>query len=258
MSVYFADQSWPQLEQAIEANTLILLPVGQTEEHGRHLPVSTDAALASAVALQLAEALVAQGVPTLAMPTVWSGYSTKEMTRWPGTIRVRPQVLTDLVFDICGSLIEMGFRKLIVLDLHGHHAGLLRVVVRQIADAYDVHMALVSPATLSAEGFNKIRKSGRGGASHGGEWETSLMLYLGEPVDMTQATDEDVLRTHSDFVAGDGFMGGGKVFWSTWGLQQSKTGIYGDPTVASAETGKAIMEGIVSSAAAFAKEFVSV
>ena len=170
---------------------------------------------------------------------------------------MRPQVLMDLVHDICGSLIEMVFGKIIILDTHGHHTGLLRVVVRQVADVYDVHMALVSPATLSTERFNEIRKSERGGSSHGGEWETSLMLFLGEQVDMAEATSEDILRYHSDFVAGDGFTGGQKVFWSTWGLQKSKTGIYGDPTVATAETGEAIMEAIVERGVAFAKEFWS-
>ncbi|HID96040.1 MAG TPA: creatininase family protein, partial [Candidatus Latescibacteria bacterium] len=199
MSIYFSDQSWPQLKKAVEANTLILLPIGQVEEHGRHLPVSTDATIATAVVKALAEVLVAEGVPTLVMPTLWTGYSSKELTRWPGTIRVRPQILIDIIYDICTSLVEMGFRKIILLSCHGHHTGLLRVVVRRIADDHGVYMALVSPAALSAERYNKVRKSERGGSVHGGEWETSLMLYLGEPVDMSQATKEDIMRYWSDF-----------------------------------------------------------
>jgi len=257
MSIYFGDQTWPQLQKAIEANTLIILPIGQVEEHGKHLPVSTDTVIAEAVGQRLAEALVSEDLPTLVMPTVWSGYSTKEMTRWPGTMRVRPQVLTDLIYDISSSLIEMGFRKIMILTSHGHHTGILRVVVRQIADSYDVYMALVSPATLSTEQYSQIRRSERGGSIHGGEWETSLMLYLNEPVDMQQATDEDTMRYHSDFIAGDNFVGGQKVFWSTWNVQKSKTGIYGDPTVATAETGQATMEAIIANGVAFAKEFWS-
>lgn len=257
MSLYFADQSWPKLQEAIDANTLIILPVGQVEEHGKHLPVSTDTAIVEAVGLCLAEALVAENVPTLVMPAVWSGYSTKDMTRWPGTMRIRPQVFMDLVFDICSSLIEMGFRKIMILSGHGHHTGPLRIVTRLIADAHDVYMALVWPASLAAERFGEVRQSGRGGSIHGGEYETALMLHLGQPVDMEQATDEDVMRYHSDFIAGDNFLGGQKVFWSTWGLQRSETGLYGDPTVATVETGQAIMEAIVINGVAFAKEFMS-
>jgi creatinine amidohydrolase len=111
---------------------------------------------------------------------------------------------------------------------------------------------------LAAERFSEIRKSGRGGSIYGGEYETSLMLYLGEPVDMDQAIDEDIMRYHSDFIAGDNFVGGQKVFWSTWGLQKSKTGIYGDPTVATAETGRQLLEAMVANGVAFAREFMSV
>lgn len=258
MSVYFADQRSPQLQKAIEANTLIILPVGQVEEHGNHLPVSTDTAIVEGVAQRLAETLVAENLPTLVMPAIWSGYSTRDMVRWPGTMCIRPQVFMDLVYDVCGSLVEMGFRKIMLLSGHGHHTGTLRVVTRRIADAYDVYMALVSSASLAAERFSEIRKSGRGGSIHGGEYETSLMLYLGEPVDMDQVTDEDIMRYHSDFIAGDNFVGGQKVFWSTWGLQKSKTGIYGDPTVATAETGRQLVEAMVVNGVAFAREFMSV
>jgi creatinine amidohydrolase/Fe(II)-dependent formamide hydrolase-like protein len=87
MSVYFADQRSPQLQKAIEANTLIILPVGQVEEHGNHLPVSTDTVIVEGVAQRLAEALVGENLPTLVMPAIWSGYSTRDMVRWPGILR---------------------------------------------------------------------------------------------------------------------------------------------------------------------------
>jgi creatinine amidohydrolase len=257
MSIYFADQNWPQLQKAVEANTLILFPIGQVEEHGRHLPVSTDATIAAAVGKTLAESLADEGMPALVMPTLWAGYSSKEMTQWPGTMRVRPQVLTDVLYDVCVSLVETGFRKIILLNCHGHHTGILRVVVRRISDDCGVYMAMFSPAALSAKRYDEVRKSDRGGSIHGGEWETSLMLHLGEPVDMSQATKEDVMRYHSDFVAGDNFTGSQRVFWSTWGIQKSRTGIYGDPTLATAETGKVIMEAISKEGVAFAKEYWS-
>lgn len=257
MSLLFADQRHPQLQAAIDNNALVILPIGQIEEHGRHLPVSTDAAIADEVGLRLAERLAEDEIQALVLPAIWTGYSTKDMVLWPGTMRIRPQVFMDLVFDVCSSLIEMGFRKLMLLNCHGHHTGALRVVTRLIADAHDVYMALVSPGALAAERFQEIRKSVRGGSIHAGEYETSLMLHMGEPVDMSEATDEDIMRYHSPFIAGDNFAGGQKVFWSTWGLQQSKTGAYGDPTVATAETGREMMEAMVTNTAAFAREFMS-
>lgn len=256
MSLYFADQSWPKLESAISRNTLIILPVGTIEEHGHHLPVSTDVVIATEVAKRIGERLKDE-IPLLVMPTVWSGYSTKEMTRWPGTIRVRTRVVMDMIFDICASLIEMGFKKIMLIDAHGHHRGLLRVAIREIADKYGIYIAITSPAVMSAERYSQIRRSEVGGSIHGGEWETSLMLYFGQQVDMDKATSEDIMKYHSESIPGDNFVGGKKAFWSTWGVQKSKTGIYGDPTVASAETGEAIMEAILDNYVKFIWEFYS-
>ncbi len=116
-------------------------------------------------------------------------------------------------------------------------------------------IAILSPARLSAEAFNAVRRSEQGGAIHGGEWETSLLLHISpEVVDMSRAVAEP-MRYRSDFVAGDGFMGSQRVTWSTWYLQQSESGIYGDPTVATAETGRAIMEAVVAEGARFLREF---
>jgi len=254
MSIYFGDLNWPQLQEAIAKNTVILIPVGTVEEHGRHLPVSTDAIIASEIAGRTAEK-VKDGLPLLVMPAVWTGYSAKEMARWPGTVRIRPEVMIDLIYDLLASLAEMGFKKIVLLDCHGHHSGILNVAVRKISDSFGVYPAIVSPAALSKEVFTEIRKSEAGGAIHGGEWETSLMLYFGQPVNMKEATKEDIMRYHSEFIPGDGFVGGKGVFWSTWGIQQSKTGIYGDPTCASVETGEKCCRAIIENLSRFLKEY---
>jgi creatinine amidohydrolase len=254
VSFYFADRSWPQLKEAVERDTLLLLPVGTVEEHGPHLPVSTDAVIATRVAAAVATAMGSE-IPLLVLPTVWTGYSAKEMSRWPGTIRVQPETLIAMLFDVCTSLIDMGFHKIVILDCHGHHSGILNVTARKIADARGIYMAVTSPARFSAAAFRQVRRSEQGGAIHAGEWETSLMLYFGEPVDMARATDTDVMHYHSEFYAGDNFTGDNLVFWSTWGLQPSQTGAYGDPTVATAETGGAILAAIVERYSRFLREF---
>lgn len=254
MSIYFQEQSWPELKEAVRKNTLILLPIGTIEEHGKHLPVSTDAVIAAEIARCVAEK-VSGKIPVLVMPTVWSGYSMKEMTRWPGTMRIRTRVVMDLVFDICSSLIEMGFKKIVLIDCHGHHGGLLNVVTREIADKYRVYMALTNPASMSVDVYRKVRKSKPGGSIHGGEWETSIMLYLNQAVNMKKATNEDLMKYSSDFIPCDGFSGRKSVFLSTWGIQKSKTGIYGDPTVAAKSTGRKIMDAIVKNYEKFLTEF---
>ena len=253
-SFYFADKRHPQLQQEIEKGSVVLLPIGTVEEHGLHLPVDTDAVIATEAAARVAER-VNPDIPVLVMPTIWTGYSAKEMTRWPGTIRVRTRVMIDLIHDVCSSLIEMGFERIVIMNSHGHHPGLINTALREIADEHGVYVVHTEIAALGKEAMQKYRKSEPGGAIHGGEFETALMLHFGKDVDMTSATDQDVMRYHSDFIAGDNFTTGSKVFWSTWGLQQSNTGIYGDPTTASAEAGKKIMDEIVENYAAFLAEY---
>jgi len=254
MSIYFADKNWVELQKMIKKKALVILPVGTIEEHGMHLPVNTDVVIAEEVARRIGEEM-RKRIPLLVMPAVWSGYSAKEMSRWPGTIRVRARVVMDTIFDICSSLIDMGFKKIVIINAHGHHTELLRLAAREIADKYGVYIAVTDPAVMAKDEMQKIRISKRGGAIHGGEYETSLMLYLNQPVDMKKATGQDIMRYHSRFYAGDNFAAPNRVFWSTWGIQKSKTGIYGDPTVATSQTGKRLMEAILKNYIAFIREF---
>jgi len=257
MSFLFRDQSWPQLGEYLKKRTLLILPVGTTEEHGPHMPVDTDARIAEAYGTRLAAALPPE-IPVLLMDTIRYGYSMKIMRQWPGTIVVRSRVFMDMIFDICRSLLEMGFEKLAILDCHGGHGGPLNTVSRELCDATDKAVAIINPFVMSRDEFNAARKSPAGGALHACEWETSVVLHISpEVVDMLKATDVDMMRYHSDFVAGDNCLGQQRVTWSTWYLQPSKTGTYGDPTAASAETGRIIMDAAVANGVRFLKEYWS-
>lgn len=255
MPFLFGENSWPQLQERIAKDPVVLLPVGQIEEHGRHLPVNTDEVIATQSARMVAEAARREGIPVLVMPSIWAGYSSRELAGWPGTIRVRARVVMDVVGDVCRSLIGMGLRKIVIMNAHGHHSALLQLVAREIGDETGVHIVATEIAVMAGETFTKVRKSVPGGAIHGGEFETSLMLYFNQPVNMSEVTDVDIMRYCTAFFPGDSFVSGKKVFWSTWGLQQSQTGIYGDPTVATRETGEITAHGMVSSYMEFLREY---
>ncbi|MCM8759631.1 MAG: creatininase family protein [Candidatus Omnitrophica bacterium] len=246
MKSYFEENTYEELKEAIEKNSIVLLPVGQIEEHGIHLPVKTDAFIADKICEKLAEV---SEVPVIIMPTIRYGYSTKEVKRWPGCPGVKIETLINYVYDICSSLVEMGFKKIVIISSHGNHTGALEVVVRKIADDFGVYMALTIPNVIAKEKINKILETGWRGNCHGCEYETSLMLYLEEKsVYMEKATDVDILKIDKKFYPG-------KVFISTWGLQKSQTGIYGAPTYASREKGEKIFNAIIEEYTQFLKEF---
>ncbi|HOJ39996.1 MAG TPA: creatininase family protein, partial [bacterium] len=248
MSLFLAEKTWQELKEAVEKKTIILVPVGQVEGHGWHLPVNTDAFLAEAITRRVAE-LVSAEMPVLVTPTVWSGYSTREVTRWPGCLNLRMETFLALMEDLCASLIEMGFRRIAVVSTHGNHTGALEVVARKIADRYGVYLAITVPTIIARKEIESFLEKGRKGSCHAGEYETSLMLYLsGESVRQDKLTDVDTLR-----IADWRFYG--KVFISTWGLQKSITGAYGAPTAATAEKGRRIFEAIVSVYAEFLKDW---
>lgn len=231
MSFYFGEKSWPELKQAIEKNTLVIIPVGTTEEHGRHLPVEADAMIAEMFSKAFGEALQGK-IPVLVTRPVYFGYSMSIVEKWPGTVKIRTRVFMDYMFDMIDAMMNMGFGKITLLDCHGNHDGLLRTVMREIADKHGKFICTLSPAKLCEPVYNKIKKDPEGDI-HGGEWETSMILaYRPELVNPAEYTGVDAIRCN-------GVLRGPV---STWGLQETITGLFGDPSYATVELGEACLK----------------
>lgn len=246
MSYYFGEQTWPQLETAIQNNTLVIIPVGTTEEHGRHLPVETDALIAKMFGDAIADALTREHIPVLLTQPIYYGYSMNIVTRWPGTLKIRTRVFMDYIYDMINALMKQGFRKIALLDCHGNHDGLLRTVMREIADEHDQFICTLSPAKLSQPVYDKLKKDPEGDI-HGGEWETSMILaYRPDLVHVDEYTQVDAITCNNELR--------GPV--STWGLQETKTGLYGDPTYATAELGQACLESGTAAAVRILQKFI--
>ncbi len=257
MNFYFQEKTWPQLQEYISRGALAILPLGMVEEHGPHMAVGADTMIVEDVTRDIAMAFEKDkdNPPVLVLPTFWSGYNMKNVQKWPGSLSLRPEILLAALTDLVGSLVKMGFYRVVVTNGHGNHDGTVRQLVRDVADHYDTWICAFDPLNFGAKEYARIRKSGPGGACHACELETSIMLYYNRPVDMSKTTNVDIMRYSSKFVPADGFCGSKPVVWSTWGLQDSKTGCYGDPTVATRETGEAVVKAIVANAAEFLKEF---
>ncbi len=237
MSFYFGEKTWVELQELIEKDALIIIPVGTTEEHGRHLPVETDAMIAEMFGKEIGKALQDK-IPVLVTRPIYFGYSMDIVTKWPGTVKIRTRVFMDYVFDIIDAMMKMGFSKIALLDCHGNHDGLLRTVMREIADKHGKFICILSPAKLSEHVYKKLKKDPEGDI-HGGEWETSMILaYRPELVKKDEYTNVDAIRCNNELR--------GPV--STWGLQKTKTGLFGDPTYASAELGEACLKAGVEEA----------
>jgi creatinine amidohydrolase len=109
------DCNWLQLEDYLERDDRIVLPLGSTEQHA-YLSLGTDAILAERVAVEAAEPL---GVPVL--PVVPYGI-TPTFAAFPGSPSLRTETLLTLVRDLLDSLHGQGFRRILLLNGHGGNA----------------------------------------------------------------------------------------------------------------------------------------
>ena len=93
---YYEHLRYPQIAELVEKDALILIPVGMLEEHGPHLPVSTDNIIATGITKLVAER-IGDRIPTIVMPCVFTGYHGQYLTKWPGSVTVRPESLYNCV-----------------------------------------------------------------------------------------------------------------------------------------------------------------
>lgn len=228
------------------------------EQHGHHLPVSTDLIIAQEVSRMVAER-IKDDIPVLVLPAIPTGYHGNALTKWPGSIRLRPETLIDTAYDICASLCEGGFKKIAIFNGHGQNPPMLEIVCRKIADDYNVYPILTIPTGMIGKEGAKFRRSAVGGiGNHADEFETSLMLELREDlVDMSKAQDESTTYK-SKFVAGDMYpehevIKG--VYWSTFNVQKTENGVLGNPMPALKETGRKLLELIVNNYVELLEEY---
>lgn len=207
-----SNMSWPEATERAGRGAVLLVPVGATEQHGPHLPLSTDTDLAVALSERAAEldgrAVVA---PALAFG------SSGEHDGFAGTLSIGTLATEHVLVELARSA-SLHFSGLVMVSTHGGNLEALQKAVR----------ALRSEGR-SVEVFVPLW----GGDLHAGRTETSLMLAVApERVDMTAATVGD-RRPASDLMP----------LLRQHGVRAvSDNGVLGDPTGASAEEGGRLLD----------------
>jgi creatinine amidohydrolase len=213
-----ADQAWKDVEAYLERRKDVILPFGAVEEHGPHLPISTDTDIAGAVARRLGEDL---GV--MVAPPVWYGVSNS--TRgYPGTVMVGFDALKDYVEGLIRGFEESGFETVYMIS--GHLSGSQKAAIKEGAKLVEgIRCYLLDFSDIDISDIVETRPL------HACEAETSLMLYLcPEKVRMEEAVDEEPAFSR---------------YLVTGGLEKTESGVFGHPTKATAEKGRLIFERIV-------------
>jgi len=245
MSRALADLRAPEVGERLSASSVLIQPVGAIEQHGPHLPLSTDLLIAS----ELAEAVVAEHGEALDLwllpPLAYT--KSNEHAGTPGTIWLTPQTMLSVLDDLGRSLATLPTRKLVFLNGHGGNTALLAVANRELRLAHGLMTFLMHPSQPRDSGGKVADDDELGMGVHAGRDETSVVLHLRpELVDMSLAER----AIPSAVFAGNAHVRfGGDVAFGWAAADLSSTGAIGDPTLASAELGAALWAGMLASAA---------
>ncbi len=133
----------PQLAELDRDRTVLVLPLGSVEQHGRHMPVGTDTMLAQEVAL----AAAAKAGETVVLPPPWYGFSAHHM-RFAGSITLGADTLMRVAEDIVGSVVQHGFRRILIVNGHGGNGGVIDVLASTLGNRH-YGAARIAARTLS-------------------------------------------------------------------------------------------------------------
>lgn len=239
-----------EVAEAIVRGAIAILPVGTMEQHGYHLPVDTDVAIPAHIA-----AKAAGRTGDVVLPAVNYGYNEKDLA-FAGTVSVSAETFTRYLVEIGRSLARTGFKRILILNGHGYNSNMVGTAGMVIIEQTDAYCATANWWSLCADVLDEIRESeAPGGMSHACEMETSVQLVLDEEhVDMSQAEKEiDYPFKGSRFVWYD--MHQSPVSLKAPFQMLTRSGVIGDPTLATPEKGQRILAAATGRLVEFLEEF---
>jgi len=244
--------SVPEIEALDRERTVLILPLGSVEQHGRHLPVGTDTMLATAVSVAAAERLAGR---VAVLPPPWYGFSEHHM-RFAGTITLTAPTMLALVEDVVASVVAHGFRRLALVNGHGGNIGLIDVLSSTLGHRFygQARIAGLTYFQLAREAIAKLRLSRAGGMGHACEFETAMMQHLRPELVALAMAEVTYPDPGSAYLSTD-LLGGSRVrIYHDFG-DLSQSGTLGDPSLASAEAGARFNDAVVSELVRFIEDF---
>lgn len=232
--------SGPKVGEKLGRDSIIVLPLGAVEQHGPHLPLSTDLVVAEAVS-EAVVAAVGQECDAWLMPPL--AYTKSNEHAWaPGTMWLSATTLLSVLDDIGRCVAATPARRLLFVNGHGGNSALVAMANRELRLRHGLQTFLAHPHMPADQGGSSAAGE-LGMGVHGGRDETSVMLHLRpDLVDMRLATrsiPETLARnTHVRF--------GGTVSFGWLSNDFFPNGVIGDPTTASAELGAQMFAGAVA------------
>lgn len=237
-------QNNPFIPEDSERGKVILFPIGHTEQHGYHLPLSTDNLIINAIAQG-----TATKVPTRshAMPVMPYGVSTHRAS-FAGTMNAGGRAFEDFWLAVIDVLVHRGFDRFYLMSGHGGNVSFLVNIVKYAGERHRrIFCAttwLHTSGRIGSDVIPKYRTSQIGGMGHACELETSYVLHIRPDLcHMERVVDETDFVATPDYYM-DWIEGGFLVANPPWD-DDTKTGAYGAGSHGTAEKGRLWLEAAI-------------
>ncbi len=226
------DASWDEVRDFLKECDLAFIPAGCIEAKGFHQPMGTDAILAEKLSLQLSKRIDA-----LVAPTFNLGHLPVGPRQFPGTIEISYETFREVIRDTCDSLAYWGVKRFVLISGHGGNAPAMMEVGDYLKEKYDAQVVYVQFNPMITAFGNDIAES-ENAYGHAGEIETSIMLHwVPKLTKMDKATEKQPNNIPN-------YPGIDRLLVTDF-LRLTETGHTGNPTLATSEKGKKIIDRVL-------------
>jgi creatinine amidohydrolase len=219
----------------------VFMNIAAIEQHGRHLPLATDALIGEHFLDELEAAVPDQ---VLVLPQIQVGCSGHHLD-FAGTLSVRHETMLHYVTDIVASVRQAGFANVVILNSHGGNQGIGQVMSEVIGQrSPDLRIVFTTWWRLAADRLTGISDGGPFSTGHACEFETSLMMIIA-PELVKEPIPAGVSYQPSFDWSDGGMMHGPKAsLYRSMKDISGGTGVVGEPSLATSEKGRAISAAV--------------
>jgi creatinine amidohydrolase len=233
-----------ELLAALARQPVVIVPVGSVEQHGPHCPLDVDISIPYHLAIQAADAI--EDFPVIVAPPVTYGFTHYNMGE-VGTITLSLETFIAVLCDVSRALWGNGFHRIVLLNGHGGNEQPTWAAAVKLAEE-DVWPLALTYWHMASQELAAWSEADEGSIGHGGEWETSLQLFLRpELVDLTRAVNDEWRLKFSPEV--------GRYARFPERRREMAHGVMGDPHVASREKGERLFDVLVQRLVALCREY---
>ena len=177
--------------------TIAILPLASTEQHGPHLPISTDVTIANGMLAEV-RSILPDDLTVLVLPTQEIG-KANEHIHGPGTLSLPAGLLIEAWTAIGQKVAEAGVRKLVMVNSHGGNLDIMSIVSREMRVRFNMMAVATQWSRFGHPEGLVLSPDEQKFGIHGGEVETSLMLHF-RP-DLVKMENAEDFRSKAEWMA---------------------------------------------------------